>query len=132
MREEENRPRAQKWVLGAEMGKKSRFRYFYKTTFREGSVEPTRKVTFRMGSIELSRKVLVRAPFFNFSRRKYEELSRNRLFARVLLRTVAKSPAFTIFFLILITKIRKGESFDKLSPFLLSYIAFFVVVPSNF
>ena len=63
------------------------------------SVEPMRKVTFRMGSIELSRKVLVRAPFFfNFSRRKYVELLRNRLFARVLRGTVAKSPAFTIFF----------------------------------
>ena len=63
MGEEENCPRAQKWVLGAEMGKKSRLRYFCKTTFREGSVEPMQKVTFRMGSIELSQKVLVRAPF---------------------------------------------------------------------
>ena len=59
VREEENRPRAQKWVLGAKMGKKSRFRYFYKTTFREGSVEPTRKVTFRIDSTEPSRKVVL-------------------------------------------------------------------------
>ena len=49
------------------------------------------------------------------------------LFAMEIRRTLAKSPAF-LFFFILIAKIRNGESFGKLSPFLLSYIPLFVVV----
>lgn len=70
----------------------------------------------------------LRTRLFKLFETKIRRTLAKSTFARFLRRTLAKSHAFLIFFLILIAKIRDGESFGKLSPFILSSITVFVVV----